>query len=229
VEIGGHVTNIGARGESARALARMVVATIAAGVVAGCSSPAPEQSAAPARAAAPASVPVSSAGLTSVTGQASSGAVVVLEPATPQQLPPPAGPAVMDQRGQQFIPSLLVARTGQPVEFRNGESIVHNVYVTRRSTGSEVLNVGTDPGQSHTHTFDQTGQYEVSCDIHPGMQATIVVVSSPYVAVGDGFGNFAIVNVPPGSYTLKAMSGGSSTGRIVEVTGTHTDVGKATS
>jgi len=224
---GNHVTNIGVRGSSARGLTRMLVITIAATVVAGCSSPAPEQSAAPAR--APASVPVSAAGLTSVTGTASSGAVVVLEPTTAQELPPPGGPAVMDQRGQQFIPSVLVARTGQPVEFRNGESIVHNVYVTRRSTGSEVLNVGTDPGQSHTHTFEQAGQYEVSCDIHPGMQATIVVVSSPYVAVGDGFGNFAIVNVPPGSYTLKATYAGSTSERVVEVTGTHTDVGKATS
>lgn len=207
----------------------MAVVTIAATVVAGCTGPAPERSAAPARAPASASVPVSTAGLTSVTGTASSGAVVVLEPTTAQELPAPSGPAVMDQRGQQFIPALLVARTGQPVEFRNGESIVHNVYVTRRSTGSEVLNVGTDPGQSHTHTFEQAGQYEVSCDIHPGMLATIIVVSSPYVAVGDGFGNFAIVNVPPGAYTLKATYAGTTTERVVEVTGVHTDVGKATS
>jgi plastocyanin len=208
---------------------RVLTVAVVAGLGAACSNPAPQQSAAPAKAATPASVPVSSAGLTSVTGTAPSGAVVALEPTTAQEFPAPGGPAVMDQRGQQFIPALLVARTGQPVEFRNGESIVHNVYVTRRSTGSEVLNVGTDPRQSHTHTFEQAGQYEVSCDIHPGMQATIVVVSSPYVGVGDGFGNFAIVNVPPGSYTLKATYAGSTTERAVEVTGTHTDVGKATS
>jgi hypothetical protein len=61
------------------------------------------------------------------------------------------------------------------------------------------------------------------------MLASIVVVSSPYVGVGDGFGNFAIVNVPPGSYTLKATHGGATTERVVDVAGTHTDVGKATS
>lgn len=172
---------------------------------------------------------MSAAGLTTVTGTAASGAVVVLEPATPHEYPPIPGPAVMDQRGQQFIPALLVARAGQPVEFRNGESIVHNVYVTRRSTGAEVLNVGTDPGQGHTHVFEQPGVYEVACDIHPGMLATVVVVSSPYYAVGDSFGNFAILNVPPGSYTLRTAQGGDTTGRSVEVTGAHTDAGRPTS
>lgn len=207
----------------------MFMAALAASVMAACSGAGPEPSAATAPAATPASVPVSAAGLTTVTGTAPSGAVVVLEPTTAREYPPPAGPAIMDQRGQQFIPTLLVARTGQPVEFRNGESIVHNVYVTRRSTGAEVLNVGTDPGQSHTHTFEQAGQYEVSCDIHPGMLATVIVVASPYYAVSDSFGNFAIVNVPPGSYMLEASHGGAATARTVEVAGAHTDVGRASS
>ena len=71
-----------------------------------------------------------------------------------------------------------MARTGQAVEFRNSESIVHNVYVTRGGSGTEVLNVGTDPGQSHAHTFEQPGRYDVSCDIHPGMMAAIMVVNN---------------------------------------------------
>lgn len=206
---------------------RIVMASLAAAMFASCSGSAPEPSGAPAATAAPASVPASTSGLTTVTGTAPSGTVVVLEPATPQEYPAPAGPAVMDQRGQQFIPTLLVARTGQPVEFRNGESIVHNVYVTRRSTGTEVFNVGTDPGQSHTHTFEQAGQYEVACDIHPGMLATVIVVATPYYAVADSFGNFAIMNVPPGSYALATAQGGTGAGHTVEVAGAHVDVGRA--
>jgi len=206
----------------------MFVATIAAGVLAACSGSGPEPSAAPAAEPPPASVPVSASGLTTVTGSASSGAVIVLEPVAAMENPPPGAPAILDQRGQQFIPTQLVARAGQPVEFRNGESIVHNVYVTRRSTGTEVLNVGTDPGQSHTHTFEQAGEYEVSCDIHPGMLATIVVVGSPYYAVTDSFGNFAILNVPPGAYTLKFAQGGRTVELPVEVTGAHVEVGRLT-
>jgi plastocyanin len=147
--------------------------------------------------------------------------VVVLESEAADRVPVPDRPALMDQRGQQFHPNFLVARTGQAVEFRNSESIVHNVYVTRGGSGTEVLNVGTDPGQSHAHTFEQPGRYDVSCDIHPGMMAAIMVVNSPYVAVSDDFGNFMLMNVPPGAYRLKATYDGQTAERDVEVAGPH--------
>lgn len=65
---------------------------------------------------------------------------------------------IVDQRGQQFIPALVVAQVGQPVEFRNGESIPHNVYVARAGSGAAEFNVSTDPNQAHTHTFTRSGR-----------------------------------------------------------------------
>jgi plastocyanin len=189
-------------------------------LVAGCSGGAPPAPSAPAASA----VPVSQPGLVSVTGKAPRGAVVALESAADAEAPLPPGAVVMDQRGQQFIPSLLVARVGQPVEFRNGEGIVHNVYVTRTIGGAVELNVSTDPGQAHTHTFTTAGTYEVSCDIHPSMRATVAIVSSPFAAQVGDFGTFLIMNVPPGKYELVTFYGNETTKRTVEVTGTHTDV-----
>src|SRR5512134_116893 len=127
-------------------------------VVAGCSGGSPPAPSAPAASA----VPVSQPGLVSVTGKAPQGAVVALESAASSDAAPPPGPVVMDQRGQQFLPPLLVARVGQPIEFRNGEGIVHNVYVTRNVGGAAEFNVSTDPGQAYTHTFGTAGTYEVS-------------------------------------------------------------------
>jgi len=190
-------------------------------VSAGCSSDTPPARTAPAAGA----VPVSQAGLVTVTGKAPQGAVVALEGAGGAAAPPPPGAVVMDQRGQQFIPAVLIARVGQPVEFRNGEGIVHNVYVTRNVGGTVELNVGTDPGQAHTHTFTAVGTYEVSCDIHPSMRATVAIVNTPHAAVSGDFGAFVIMNVPPGSYELVMLYGNETTRRTVEVKGTHTDVG----
>jgi plastocyanin len=156
-----------------------------------------------------------------VTGKAARGTVVALEAAAGQAGAPLPPGVVMDQRGQQFIPDLLVARVGQTVEFRNGEGIPHNVYVTRGAGGAVELNVSTDPGQGHAHTFTQTGLYEVSCDIHPSMRASIVVVNTPYHAIAGDFGSYVIMNVPPGHYQLVTSYGNERSERAVEVAGEH--------
>ena len=90
--------------------------------------------------------------------------------------PMPADPAVMDQISKQFLPHTLLARVGQPVEFRNSEDMPHNVSVVRRESGSEVFSVGTDPHQKYVHTFDRFGEFDVTCDSHEGMEATVDIV-----------------------------------------------------
>lgn len=196
---------------------RLILAALAVSLVAACSS----GPAAPPPSPAVSAVPVSQPGLVTVTGKAPRGAVVALEPADGAPAPPPSVAAVMDQRGQQFIPDLLLARAGQPVEFRNGEGIVHNVYVTRGAGGAVELNVSTDPGQAHTHTFTKPGLYEVSCDIHPSMRASLVVVNTPHYAVSGDFGTYLIMNVPPGTYRLATIYGSEATERSVDVAGNH--------
>lgn len=198
--------------------ARLVAALVGIVCVAGC---APEGSSPPSTSAPAAStVPLSQPGLVTVTGQASRGAVVALEPAegTP---PAPPGSVIVDQRGQQFIPALVVAQVGQPVEFRNGESIPHNVYVARAGSGAAEFNVSTDPNQAYTHTFTRSGLYEVTCDIHPSMRASLVVVNTPYHAVSSDFGSFVIMNVPPGRYRVVRLDGGEAAEQIVDVAGAH--------
>jgi plastocyanin len=191
-------------------------------IVGACSSPPAAPPVAPAS-----TVPASEAGLTSVIGKAPRGAFVLLEPSTPRDLPVPATPVVMDQLGKQFIPGTIVVRAGQPVEFRNSEDIPHNVYVKRSPTGREVLNISTDPTERYAHTFDEPGQYEVSCDLHSGMFASILVVTTPYTAVADERGAFVILNVPPGAYKLTASLGGKEIARTLDIAGPHVDVGNA--
>ena len=190
---------------------RFFAFVIAALYVACSDAPAPPQ---------PAAAPATSG---EVTGTVPPNAIVALIPAA-APVPMPDGPAVMDQYAKQFVPNVLYVRVGQPVEFRNSEDMPHNVTVKRRTTGAEVFNVGTEPQQKHVHTFDRVGQFDVTCDIHPGMQATVIAAESPMATVAADNGRFSIANVTPGAYKLSVAFEGRSVEQPVEVSAARVDV-----
>jgi plastocyanin len=171
-------------------------------------------------ATAPAAAPAATGSV--VSGTVPPNAIVALVPA--EALAPPAGPAVMDQYAKQFVPNVLYVRVGQPVEFRNSEDMPHNVTVLRRGSGAEVFNVGTEPQQKYVHTFDRIGQFDVACDIHPGMQATVIATPGPYATVADNGGRFTIPDVKPGAYKLNVTYEGRTVEQPLEVAGSRTDV-----
>lgn len=196
---------------------RRYVALISIVAAAGCSSGTDTSSSPPA--ATPAVTNVTSS---EVTGTVPKNAIVTLLPASGAP-PLPAEPAVMDQISKQFLPNVLLARVGQPVEFRNSEDMPHNVSVTRRISGSEVFNVGTEPHQKYTHTFDRIGQYDVKCDIHEGMEATVIVARGPMTTIAADDGTFSIPNVAPGSYTASVTFAGQTVEQPVDVKGARTE------
>lgn len=195
------------------------VVFLAVVVLGGCSTPDPPPAAPPQQAVA-----TGTPGRTSVVGQAPVGAVVTLEPAVARAYALPAGPAILDQYAKNFVPDLLIVRVGQRVEFRNSEDVDHNVAVIRSPTGTRVFDTSTPSFQKYDHTFDRAGRYEVTCDVHPGMRATILATTTPYATVIDGTGRFSFVDLEPGHYTL-SISGTRSLERKLEVAGAQVDLG----
>ncbi len=128
----------------------------------------------------------------------------------------------MDQISKQFIPRVLLARVGQPVEFLNSDDMPHNVSVTRRISGTEVFNVGTESHQKHVYTFDRVGQFDVRCDIHEGMEAVVIVARGPVTTIAGDDGSFALPNVPLGSYKVSISFEGQTVEQAVEVTAART-------
>lgn len=136
-----------------------------------------------------------------------------------------AAPAVapfMDQVQQTYIPPVLMVRTGQPVEFRNSDEVLHNVRVREDATHSPAFNVAIPTGEKYTFTFPRDGFYDVGCDIHPGMAAQIVSTRSPFSAVAEADGTYAIAGVPTGTYKAVVYSGSSRIEREVTITGGQT-------
>jgi plastocyanin len=195
------------------AVARATVAAVALLAVAGCkgrdsnatASTSPEQ--------------ISTA---VVSGIAPPNAIVTLLPH--DAAPVPDSPAVMDQYAKQFVPHTLYVRIGQPVEFKNSEDLPHNVTAIRRGPGTEVFNVSTEPRHNYVHTFDRAGQYDISCDIHPGMQATLIAAPGDVATVADDDGRFSISNVKLGSYKLSLNFEGRTVEQPLEVKEARTEV-----
>ncbi len=158
-----------------------------------------------------------------VTGVVPKYAIVTLLPASGSPAMPDE-PAVMDQISKQFLPHTLHVRVGQPVEFRNSEDMPHNVQVTRRESGSEVFNVGTEPHQKYVHTFERVGQFDVKCDIHEGMEATVIAARGPLTTIADDNGRFSLPNVAFGSYKLSLTFSGQTVEHTIEVKGARSEV-----
>lgn len=181
-----------------------------------CSGPAPTDTSTPAPRNAVASG-------SHVQGRAPVGALVTLEPAG--GAPMPEGSAVMDQFSKAFVPETLFVRVGQPVIFKNSEDQLHNVTVVRTRTGTGIFNISQNQADVHTHTFDQAGEYDVTCDVHPGMRGMVVATTTPYVVYADARGAFAFENIPPGQYTVRIAAQGRESQRAVEISGARVDLG----
>jgi plastocyanin len=103
----------------------------------------------------------------------------------------PAGP-VINLSSLMFNPSTTTVPVGTTITWRNDEPITHTVTSGRyegvdKTTG---LRSSQDPdgtfdaklegkGKTFSFTFTKPGSYTYYCDIHQGMNATIVVVDDP--------------------------------------------------
>lgn len=109
-------------------------------------------------------------------------------------------PAI-SQENRQFHPRVLPVVVGTSVDFPNDDFIFHNVFSLSKA---RPFDLGTyEPGQSRSVQMSATGLVKVYCNIHPEMQASVVVLGNPWYALTDARGRFVITGVEDGEYTLR--------------------------
>lgn len=108
--------------------------------------------------------------------------------------------AVMDQQDKQFVPNVLVVRTGTQVKFPNSDNIRHHVYSFSPAKRFELrLYQGTP---SEPVTFDKPGVVVLGCNIHDWMIGYVYVTDDPRYAVTNQQGQAQIDQLPKGRYAV---------------------------
>lgn len=119
--------------------------------------------------------------------------------------PPPVEHPVMDQNQLTFVPHVLPILLGTTVDYLNSDPIGHNVFSP--DDVADKMNLGTwKTGGIRPYTFRKLGSAAILCNVHPEMEAYVVVLQNPYFFKTQKDGKFTISNVPPGEYILKVWN-----------------------
>jgi plastocyanin len=121
-----------------------------------------------------------------------------------------SAPAVKDQHvaieqvGKRFSPPWAVVQRGTVISFPNRDNIYHNVFSL--SSGN-TFDLGLySAGESKSHAFNEPGEVEIYCNIHPQMVASALVVPNRLFAKVKPDGTFEISGVPTGKRKLVAWA-----------------------
>jgi hypothetical protein len=119
------------------------------------------------------------------------------------QTPVPSQPVVINQVGCIYTPRVVGVRTGQPLQIKNSDALLHNAHgYSGKDNG---FNIGQPvAGQvNNVKVTKEEVMLHVQCDIHKWMNAYVGVVTNPYFAVTGAAGTFQIDKVPAGTYSIE--------------------------
>jgi len=116
----------------------------------------------------------------------------------------PTTPVVLDQKGCIYVPHVAVVMVGQDFKARNSDGFLHNVHGLCRDN-PEFNIPQTQAGQINDIPANKTPEmFSIKCDVHPWMNAWVVVLDHPFSAITGDDGTFTIKGLKDGKYLLTA-------------------------
>ncbi len=121
-----------------------------------------------------------------------------------QKFTPPKSSVYVEQKGCRFEPHALGVMVGQELTFRNMDpELMHIVHVTPKSN-KEFGFSQVKRGEERPKIFTAKETIRLFCDVHPWMEAWIMVLDHPLHATSGADGKFKLKGLPPGKYTIEA-------------------------
>ncbi len=109
----------------------------------------------------------------------------------------------LDQRGCIYRPRVVASMVGQEVVFINSDPLFHNVKSV--TNNNQKFNMAMPKqGQRETKVFHTPEMFlQAKCSVHPWMGAYVAIFDHPFYSVSNAQGEFRILNLPAGTYTLE--------------------------
>ena len=116
----------------------------------------------------------------------------------------PTEAVTLDQSGCIYKPHVFGVRVGQNVEFVNSDPTSHTVHAMPNA--NQEFNFSQPIQRQKDTRFFTAAEVMVrfKCDLHNWMSAFAGVLDHPYFAVTSPGGQFALKDVPTGTYTIEA-------------------------
>ena len=130
---------------------------------------------------------------------ADSGATI---PVHPSYLQTAQTTLELDNAKCRFQPHAMAVMTGQEVLLKNSDSIGHNCKIASMNNEHNVNLPAGGKAEIKLEAVDRIPA-NVTCDIHPWMDALILAKDHPYVAITSSNGKFEMKNVPAGTWKLQ--------------------------
>jgi hypothetical protein len=161
------------------------------------------------------------------------GNVVVWLEGVSGNRPAPRKETALKYEKCRIEPLVSIGTVGGEFAVESADPILHNAHfflrlayhpqVSQRplEIGATVYNVALPrrkvevrkPITGYHRFTDETGYLTVRCNLHPWERAYVFVFDHPYAAVTDGEGEFAVPEIPPGTYTLRYWHEGYGEGK----------------
>ena len=108
---------------------------------------------------------------------------------------------ILDQKICAYNPHVLIVPVNTAVKILNNDKILHNIHTY--GVKNKPVNLA-QPRFKKTikMTFTEPEIVQVRCDVHGWMSAWIIVAEHAYYTVTDEKGEYILVGIPPGNYTL---------------------------
>lgn len=130
---------------------------------------------------------------------------------------------LLDNKQCRFSPHVVLLRTTQTLVIGNSDSVSHNTNVSLFKNPLFNQQILTGEQKKLQFKIEETLPGKVACNIHPWMNAWLVIKDHPYMAVSDDNGKLEIKSLPAGTWTFQVWHEKAGYLREVKFEGGSTD------